>query len=123
MPGLRLRQSPGGPEIAIIRNNQPLTVLYGYEIVDGLVWIEVEDVEGRIGWIPQIYLLEITLTPTDTPTVTQTGIPTPTLEFTVTRSLTEMLTGPVFTTTIDSGLVSPDQTPIGTLTPSVSATP
>jgi uncharacterized hydrophobic protein (TIGR00271 family) len=123
MPGLRLRQSPGGPEIAIIRNYQPLTVLYGYEIVDGLVWIEVEDSEGRIGWIPQIYLLEITLTPTDTPTPTQTGIPTPTLELTATMSLTETLISPTFTATINSALVSADQTPVGTFSPTFSATP
>jgi hypothetical protein len=123
MPGLRLRQSPGGPEIAIIRNYQPLTVLYGYEILDGLVWIEVEDSEGRIGWIPQIYLLEITLTPTDTPTPTQTGIPTPTLELTATMSLTETLISPTFTATINSALVSADQTPVGTFSPTFSATP
>jgi hypothetical protein len=38
------------------------------EIVDGLVWIEVQDAEGRIGWIPQIYVL--TQTPTATATAT-----------------------------------------------------
>jgi uncharacterized hydrophobic protein (TIGR00271 family) len=123
MPGLRLRQSPEGPEIAVIRHNQPLTVLYGYEIVNGLVWIEVEDAEGRVGWIPQIYLLEITLTPTDTATPTQTIIPSPTLELTATMSLTGTLTEATFTITVDSALLSADLTPSGTHTPPVSTSP
>ncbi len=62
-PGLKLRQSPGGPAIATLREGEMLTVLYGQEIADGLVWVEVQDSSGRIGWIPQIYVL----TPTPTP--------------------------------------------------------
>ncbi len=65
-PGLKLRQSPSGPAIATLRDGEPLTVLYGQEIADGLVWVEVQDAAGRIGWIPQIYVL--TPTPTATPT-------------------------------------------------------
>ena len=61
-PGLKLRQSPGGPEIATLREGDALIVLYGQEIVDGLVWVEVQDSAGRIGWIPQIYVLTPTLT-------------------------------------------------------------
>lgn len=72
-PGLRLRQYPNGPIIATLRQGEPLTVLYGYEIVDGLVWIEVRDAEGRIGWIPQIYVL--TSTPLPTPTTARTVEP------------------------------------------------
>ncbi len=71
IPNMRLRQWPGGPEIAPVRHNQVLTLLYGYEIVDGLVWVEVRDAEGRIGWIPQFYLLQITLTPSATLLTTQ----------------------------------------------------
>ncbi len=63
-PGLQLRQSPGGPAIAALRQGEPLTVLYGLEIADGLVWVEVQDASGRVGWIPQVYVL--TLTPTST---------------------------------------------------------
>lgn len=70
LPELQLRQFPGGPTIGpIIRNGTLLTVLYGYRIVDGLVWVEVQDAEGRIGWVPQLYLLTIT------PTVTSTSMP------------------------------------------------
>ncbi len=64
-PGLQLRQSPGGPAIASLRAGEALIVLYGQEIADGLVWIEVQDTTGRIGWIPQVYVL--TQTPTLTP--------------------------------------------------------
>lgn len=74
LPGLYLRQSPAGPEIGRISNLALLKVLYGYSIVDGIVWIEVMDDEGRIGWIPQLYLS--TLTPTATSTLPGTVTPT-----------------------------------------------
>lgn len=70
MPGLRLRQSPNGPIIATLLQEKPIRILYGSEIVDGLLWVEVEDYEGRIGWVPLIYL--ITTTPAPTATMTQT---------------------------------------------------
>ena len=76
LPNMRLRQWPEGPEIAAVRHNQALTVLYGMRIVNGLVWLEVQDAEGRIGWIPQIYLLQITLTPSVTPSSTATLVAT-----------------------------------------------
>jgi uncharacterized hydrophobic protein (TIGR00271 family) len=80
-PILRLYQSPGGPDIARLRQGDPLTVLYGVQILDGLVWVEVQDAEGRVGWIPQVYLFMITATPTDTiqPTETPVATLTPTL--------------------------------------------
>ena len=84
LPGLYLRQSPAGPEIARIFNLDQLIVLYGFEIVDGIVWIEVMDEEGRIGWIPQVYVA--TLTPTFTSTQTLTSTPTLTNAPTATRT-------------------------------------
>jgi hypothetical protein len=82
LPYMRLRQWPEGPEIAGVRHNQQLTVLYGSQIVNGLVWVEVQDAEGRVGWIPQIYLLQITLTPSPTlsptPTTDQADLATQT---------------------------------------------
>lgn len=74
-PGLRLRQVPGGPVIATLHEGTPLTVLYGMEVVNGLVWIEVQDNEGRTGWIPQIYVLTTTPTATHTATPTKTTAP------------------------------------------------
>lgn len=64
---LELHQSPGGPVIAKLRQGEQLTVLYGQEIVGGLVWVEVRDSSGRVGWIPQIYVLTYTPTATETP--------------------------------------------------------
>lgn len=66
-PGMQLRQSPGGPAIASLHADEALVVLYGQEIADGLVWVEVQDEDGRVGWVPQVYVL--TPTPTLTPNV------------------------------------------------------
>lgn len=74
---MELRQSPAGPVIAYLRAGDPLIVLYGMEIVDGIVWIEVQDEDGRIGWIPQIYVLTATPTPSST-LATESETPTPT---------------------------------------------
>lgn len=70
-PGLQLRQSPGGPPIAALHAGEALTVLYGLEIADGLVWVEVQDAAGRVGWIPQVYVLTQTPTVSATPVLTE----------------------------------------------------
>lgn len=96
LPNMRMRQWPEGPEIALVRHNQSLTVLYGIQIVNGLVWVEVQDAEGRIGWIPQIYLLQITLTPslTPSPTLTQDGANLALDTLAVSKTVTSTQTGP-----------------------------
>ncbi|HSG26328.1 MAG TPA: DUF389 domain-containing protein [Anaerolineales bacterium] len=66
---------PGGPEIGIIYRNQPFKVLYGSQIYDGWVWIEVQDREGRVGWVPQYLTSLVTRTPTATPTLTPSPTP------------------------------------------------
>lgn len=76
-PSMRLYQEPGGPEIGRIRTGDSLQVLYGIDIYNGLVWIEVMDAEGRIGWIPEIYLVQVTLTPSATLPSNATDSPTP----------------------------------------------
>ncbi len=68
-PGLELCQKPGGPVIGTLEEGQPITVLYGRELFEAMVWVEVMDTEGRIGWIPEIYLVRETPTPTVTPLV------------------------------------------------------
>ncbi|MBN2045379.1 MAG: DUF389 domain-containing protein [Anaerolineales bacterium] len=60
---IKLLLYPNGPEIGTIRRNQPFTVLYQSQIVDGWVWIEVRDQEGRVGWIPEFQMDIITSTP------------------------------------------------------------
>jgi uncharacterized hydrophobic protein (TIGR00271 family) len=60
---LDLLQSPGGPSIGTLRPRDSVSVLYGEQIFQGLVWLQVRDSEGRIGWVPQIYLAVVTFTP------------------------------------------------------------
>ena len=102
LPGYSLRQWAAGPEIARIRNLQLLTVLYGYEVVGGMVWIEVIDEEGRVGWIPQVYLVTITPSPSETPTVTSTA--------TATASVFPTLARPLPSTPSDT--FTPEPTPL-----------
>ena len=63
VPVFQLYQSPNGPVISWLSRGQWLTVLYGREEIGGIVWVEVQDEEGRLGWIPEIYLLPPTATP------------------------------------------------------------
>jgi len=65
---LDLVQQPGGPTIGRVRPGDFVTVLYGTKVYDGLVWWEVMDAEGRIGWLPQIELAVVTYTPEPTAT-------------------------------------------------------
>ncbi len=76
--GVHLRQTPGGPIIATLPEGTILTAFDEIAIQGGLVWLKVRDPEGRIGWIPQMYALVITLTPTITPTATPLPTFTPT---------------------------------------------
>ena len=72
---MEIRQWPSGPVIATLRVGDELIVLHGMDTQDGLVWIQVQDDDGRVGWIPQVYIL--TKTPTITHTVTATLTQTP----------------------------------------------
>ena len=65
---LALLQQPGGPVIGQIRPGDFVTVLNGSEVYEGLVWWQVMDAEGRIGWLPQVHMAVVTYTPT--PTIT-----------------------------------------------------
>jgi uncharacterized hydrophobic protein (TIGR00271 family) len=62
--GISLRARPGLDQarIGFLPAGSLVTVLYGYEIVDGWVWIEVQDAEGRVGWIPQYNANPVTAT-------------------------------------------------------------
>jgi uncharacterized hydrophobic protein (TIGR00271 family) len=79
-PGPRLRQSPNGPVVATLVLGEPLTILYGVQVANGVVWVEVMDSAGRVGWIPEIYLIIFTPVPSATPT----GTASPTLTVTPT---------------------------------------
>ncbi|MGB3701524.1 MAG: DUF389 domain-containing protein [Anaerolineales bacterium] len=73
--GLRLRQYPEGPIIGTMREGDPLIVLYGIQTVNGLVWIEVIDKDGRVGWVPQMFTVIVTVTPTPSTTPSRTPRP------------------------------------------------
>lgn len=69
LPKMNLYQSPGGPVIGAIRVGQNLTQLYGREELNGIIWAQVVDDEGRVGWLPEVYLKQVTPTATTlTPT-------------------------------------------------------
>ena len=65
-----LVQQPGGPSIGQVRPGDFVTVLYETRVYDGLVWWQVRDAEGRIGWLPQIDMAVVTYTSTPTETAT-----------------------------------------------------
>jgi uncharacterized hydrophobic protein (TIGR00271 family) len=69
--GLNLRADPFGAVIAKLAEGDQVTMLYGQVIQDGLVWVEVQDEDGRIGWILIFYSDVITLTPAPSPTPEQ----------------------------------------------------
>ena len=81
VPLLRLYQSPGGPAIGTLRSNQLLTVLPEEVVYEFIVWVKVIDEEGRQGWVPKMYVYQLTSTPTTTfisspsPTVRLTSTP------------------------------------------------
>jgi len=72
--GVHLRQSPNGPIIATLPPGAQLQITHKTAVAGGLVWIQVIDPEGRVGWIPLIY--SATATPTATPTFAPTRTPT-----------------------------------------------
>jgi uncharacterized hydrophobic protein (TIGR00271 family) len=70
MPALKIYQEPGGPTIGTLHAGQTVSILYGRQEFEGLVWIEIQDLEGRVGWIPKSYLQIPTATLTPTVTIT-----------------------------------------------------
>lgn len=89
-PPLRLFAHPGGPVIGYLKAGQVITVLYGRQEINGIIWIEVQDPEGRIGWIPEFYLelIEPPATPNPAITLTHTPTPAPLLSSTVVKTIT-----------------------------------
>lgn len=72
LPIMQIYQYPGGPVIGPLRVNQQITVLYRHQLYMGLVWVEIQDQEGRVGWVPEVYVRALTPTPTVSPTITAT---------------------------------------------------
>lgn len=74
IPELKIYQKPGGPVIGYLFPGQKVTILYGKALYNGLVWIEIEDADSRIGWIPEMFTQIVLPTQTNTPTVTKTPV-------------------------------------------------
>ena len=72
LPALKLYQSPGGPVIGQITNGETLTQMYGRQDFNGVIWVQVVDKDGRIGWVPEVYLRLVTPTPSGTALSTAT---------------------------------------------------
>jgi hypothetical protein len=71
---MNIYQTPGGPVIGVLRPRQTLTKLYREQVYQGLVWVEIMDADGRIGWIPALYAK--ILLPTNTATPVLRTVPT-----------------------------------------------
>jgi uncharacterized hydrophobic protein (TIGR00271 family) len=65
LPRLQIYRYPGGPVLKQIRWKQTLTLLYGKQEFGGLIWVEVMESEGLVGWIPELYLNIVTPTPNE----------------------------------------------------------
>ncbi len=59
LPAMRLYQVPGGPVIGTLYPRQQITVINNFQVVGGIEWVQVMDAEGRIGWIPSVYILQL----------------------------------------------------------------
>ncbi|MCE5209050.1 MAG: DUF389 domain-containing protein [Chloroflexi bacterium] len=93
LPGLKIYQRPGGPAIGNLLPGQKVTILYGKELYNGLIWIEIQDSDGRIGWLPEVFIQLLLPTPTSTSSPTSTlATPTSTLFPSMTPSLAPMPT-------------------------------
>lgn len=63
-PYYYLYQEPGGPEIARLAEYAVLLDLHESMTYEGLIWVKVQDKEGRIGWYPKrnlVYPTEISI--------------------------------------------------------------
>lgn len=75
LPKMQIYQSPGGPVVGPLRPGQHIQVLYREITLYGLVWVEIQDDEGRTGWVPLYYLRYLTPTPIPSATPTHTIVP------------------------------------------------
>jgi uncharacterized hydrophobic protein (TIGR00271 family) len=92
LPEPKIYQKPGGPIIGNLLPGQKVIILYGKEIYKGLTWIEIQDADGRVGWVPEVFIQLLFPTLTATPSLTLTSpASTPTSSQTLTPSFTPLL--------------------------------
>lgn len=63
LPLMQLYQYPGGPVIGQLRPGQVVTVIQNRIEHAGLIWIQIVDQEDRTGWVPIVYLQQVTQNP------------------------------------------------------------
>jgi len=58
-------QQPGlkGGKITAWRDGTVMTVIGGPIEADGYIWIQVVDPKGRMGWIPDRYIIRLAYSP------------------------------------------------------------
>lgn len=71
VPSMRIYQSPGGPVIGNLRANQLITILLEEALYENIMWVKILDEEGREGWVPKIYIFQLTATSSPTNSTTQ----------------------------------------------------
>jgi uncharacterized hydrophobic protein (TIGR00271 family) len=54
--GVALRDMPNGKVIVYLSDGAALEVLEGRETVNGLLWVQVRDSRGRVGWVPAQFI-------------------------------------------------------------------
>ena len=60
LAGIYMYLFPGGPEVGFLDKGSSVSILYGYEVYEGWVWVDVIDEQGRTGWVPLFYLVTAT---------------------------------------------------------------
>lgn len=60
---VEIKAFPEGPTIGSLYRNQPFQLLYETQIVDGWVWVQIQDEDGRVGWVPEFQIQQVTETP------------------------------------------------------------
>ncbi len=48
---------PGGPEVGFLEKGSIVSILYGSEIYESVLWVDVIDEQGRTGWVQQRFLV------------------------------------------------------------------
>jgi hypothetical protein len=62
--GAHVRNEPNGAIIAAVRDGDPVQVLYGKELVNNVLWLQVRLENGITGWMAGFLLQMTDLNPT-----------------------------------------------------------
>jgi hypothetical protein len=54
--GVALRDAPARAIMGTLPEGAPVQILHGSETIKGIEWVEIQDVLGRIGWVPAEFL-------------------------------------------------------------------